>query len=169
MGTKLFKYRIRAALFYWLWLPGLVIGVGFALDIILGFERWQGKYFLTIAALLLFGAGGGLISRANSDLAKLGGGTPSPARPACRLVVSGSYTICRHPMHLGYILAALGVVVLCRSPAMLLISYPLFLGWQIYFLKREEIFLAKRFGTEFTVYKQKISFLLPFFPVEKTL
>ncbi len=162
MAGKIFKYQVRAACFYWVWLPGMVIGTGVLLDRIFGFARWPGSFLCNTFAVLLLGVGGGLISKAHRDLAIIGGGTPSPAQPAKKLVMGGSYTICRHPMHLGYIVAALGVVLLCRSQAMLFICYPIFLGWQIWFLKKEEIFLAKRFGNEFTLYQQKVSLILPF-------
>ncbi|MDA8165532.1 MAG: methyltransferase [Desulfobacteraceae bacterium] len=77
---------------------------------------------LTIGAGGLAGAGLLLIRRAMRDLEALGQGTPNPARPPRRLVTAGSYRWCRHPMFLGYDLAALGVVVLCRSLGALAIS-----------------------------------------------
>ena len=66
-------------------------------------------------------------------------------------------------MFLGYDCAALAVVLLCRSPAMLLVSYPAMIVWQVLFLRREERVLVKRFRDEYPMYKRRVPFLWPWF------
>lgn len=158
---KIFRYRLKTALIYWLWLPGLVIGSGLLLDRGLGLTRRQPGLAASGVAVCLLGLGLALIGWADRDLARLGRGTPSPAAPCHLLVTGGSYRLCRHPMSLGYDLAALAIVILSGSPAMLLISYPLLLTWQARFLKKEEHLLALRFGEEYRAYRTAVPFLIP--------
>lgn len=155
------KHRVRAVLLYWCFLPGAVICGGAVIDLLSGFDRWPRRQWLELVAGLLLAVGGWFICRADRDLAILGGGTPSPARPAKGLVTSGVYGLCRHPMFFGYDLAALGVVLLSRSPGTLAVAYPLLLTWQVSFLRQEEKLLAKRFAKEFSAYRERVPMLVP--------
>ncbi|TYO98940.1 protein-S-isoprenylcysteine O-methyltransferase Ste14 [Geothermobacter ehrlichii] len=156
------RSRVRAAVFYWLVLPGLVVVVGLLLDRLFGWRAWPWSLSVLIAAVLLVIGGSLLVQRATADFAFYGQGTPAPQDPPKRLVTDGVYAWCRHPMWLGYDLAALGVVLLWRSPAMLLICYPLFLLLQLRFLlRREEPRLLRRFGAEYQRYRQQVPLLLP--------
>lgn len=110
---------------------------------------------------MLTAAGTWLIGKATKDLKQYGQGTPNPCRPAKILVTTASYRWCRHPMFLGYDLAALGIILLCRSWAMLLLSFPLMLVWQLRFLRREEYLLSRRFRKDYADYKSLTPLLLP--------
>lgn len=158
------RHRLRAALFYWLWLPGLVIGSGLILDRLCSLPRWRHGPWTQGAALLLLAVGLSLIRRSEQDLAQLGEGTPSPLAPSRQLVTTGSFALCRHPMTLGYDLAALAIVFSLGSPAMLLVSYPLMLLWQVRFLLREEEGLARRFRETYPAYRARTPFLFPWLP-----
>lgn len=158
---KVVKVQIRDALIYWVWLPAAVIAGGKGIDRLAGsapFPKAPGSILLALALII---AGVVLIQRSTRDLAVYGEGTPNPLAPPVRLVTRGSYALCRHPMFFGYDLAALGVVLLFRSPGMLAVSYPLFLAWEVRFLKREEEQLRRRFGKEFDAYRQETAFLVP--------
>ena len=157
----IWRAQVRDALRYWVVIPGAVLATGKAFDLLTGLPPLPGRSLLTVGAGLLLAAGLLLIWRAIRDLQVLGQGTPNPARPPKRLVTAGSYAFCRHPMFLGYDMAALGVVLLCRSPGMLVVALPLFLLWEIRFLKKEERFLARRFRADFQRYRQEVPFLLP--------
>lgn len=52
--------------------------------------------------------------------------------------------------------------MLFRSPAMLCVSFPVFLIMQIRFLHKEERYLQRRYGEAFVNYKQSVPFLTPF-------
>lgn len=161
---KIFRQRLHAALFYWLWLPGLVVSSGLLLDHWLILPRWRHGCLSISAALLALTLGLALIAWSEHDLKELGQGTSSPAQPARHLVTRGSYRLCRHPMFLGYDLAAAATVFLTGSAAMIVVSLPLMLLWQIRFLRREEHLLARRFGEEYARYRAKTPFLIPFPP-----
>jgi protein-S-isoprenylcysteine O-methyltransferase Ste14 len=154
------RARVRDALVYWLYIPTAVIGGGKAADLMLGLPALSGKGW-TAAALPLLAAGGWFIQRSTADLQRLGEGTPNPRFPPRQLVTGGVYSLCRHPMFFGYDLAALGVVLLFRSPGMLFLSYPAFHLLQLRFLLREERILHKRFGRRFEEYRQRVPMLMP--------
>jgi protein-S-isoprenylcysteine O-methyltransferase Ste14 len=160
--SKIWLKQLRAALVYWLLVPSAVTLSGLAVDTLFGFPRAPAAgVALTSGALTLLAAGTWLISKATGDLKQYGKGTPSPFRPPKILVTISSYRWCRHPMFLGYDLAALGVILLCRSWSMLLLSFPLMLVWQLRFLKNEEYLLSRRFRKDYADYIKQVPLLLP--------
>jgi protein-S-isoprenylcysteine O-methyltransferase Ste14 len=158
----MFRARLRDALIFWLYIPAAVIGGGWGADFLLQLPSpaFPRRPVLGLAAVLLIG-GVLLIQKATLDFRRIGGGTPNPQDPPVRLVREGSYALCRHPMYLGYDLAALGTILLFRSWGMLLIAYPLLLIGQIPALKKEETRLERRFGEEYGRYRRRVPFLLP--------
>ncbi|GAB4333043.1 MAG: hypothetical protein Kow0089_01280 [Desulfobulbaceae bacterium] len=155
------KYQVRDALLYWVVIPLGVIVSGWGVDLLLGLQRLPSSLLLSAAALAFIGAGLVFIWRSMRDLSRLGGGTPNPRQPPRRLVTGGVYGLSRHPMFFGYDLAALGVVLLCRSWGMLLASLPLFLWGQVLFLRREERYLRRRYRESFSAYADRVPFLVP--------
>lgn len=155
------RQQIKATLFYWGLLPLLVLAPGLVIDHALTLGRLPASVSLMAAAVFLMVCGLGWVTWATSDLQKRGEGTPSPLRPAKRLIAEGSYRFCRHPMFLGYDLVLLGTILLIRSPGSLLVTYPLFLLWSIHWLRQEERILASRFHAAYTLYQQEVPFLLP--------
>ena len=159
----IWRYQLRDALIYWVYIPAAVIGSGLLLDRLTGAERLPFSGLLYAVGAVPGGLGGWLMQRATSDLDRYGNGTPNPRRPPRRLVTEGVYRLCRHPMFLGYDLAALGVVLCWRSPCMLLLSFPMLLFFEVLFLRKEEKYLARRYGDSFTEYRKKVPMLLPSF------
>lgn len=155
------KEQFRDAAFYWLILPGAVILSGLTLDQLLGLAAIPAGKPLIILAPALLAIGSWIITKATRDFERIGHGTPNPFRPPKVLVTTGAYRWCRHPMFLGYDLAALGVVLLCRSWSMLLISLPAMLAWQLRFLQREEEILSRRFREDYDDYRHQVPLLLP--------
>jgi len=151
--------RIRAALLYWVLLPAAAVGSGRLFDQIL--PAWQSRGWMVTAGFLLIACGVSLVQKATLDLARYGNGTPAPQAPVERLVIAGSYAWCRHPMFLGYDLAAGGVGLLLASPGMLLISLPIMLVLQIRFLLREEVLLERRFPKAWRDYRARVPLLVP--------
>jgi protein-S-isoprenylcysteine O-methyltransferase Ste14 len=162
-ARKLRAHQLKDALIYWVYIPFAVVGSGMALDALLRLEKLPAHPATIPAALLLILLGLVLVQKATKDLAHIGGGTPNPVAPPRRLVTSSSYRLCRHPMFLGYDLTALGVVLLLRSPLMLLVSYPVFIALEVRFVSWEEEMLERRFGDAFREYKKTVPFLIPFF------
>lgn len=161
---KILRHRLQSALFYWLWLPGIVIGSGLALDYTLGLHRLQHGVIAHSAAIIILAAGLALIVWSEHDLRHYGHGTSSPTMPTRALVTRGSYRLCRHPMFFGYDLSAAAIVFLTGSPAMIMVSFPLMLLWQLRFLRKEEHILALRFHEEYTHYQAHTPLLIPFLP-----
>jgi len=152
--------QLHAALLYWVILPAAVLGGGLLLDRAAGFNRIDGTLPGLLGGLVL-ALGLILVWRTTVDLSDHGGGTPSPYRPAHRLVTEGCYRLCRHPMWLGYHLAALGVVLLVGSPGALLATWPAMVWFSVRFLHKEERILLLRFKTAYSDYQNDVPLLLP--------
>lgn len=165
--TKIRSAQIKDGLTYWFYIPAAVIAGGMAVDWLFAISSLPRSWLIIAAALLLMSIGSAFIQRSTKDLAVYGDGTPNPLRPPKRLVVEGSYRLCRHPMFFGYDLAALGVILLLRSWGMLLVSYPLFILLECRFLKGEEQKLERRFGQTFIEYRNRSAFLIPLINREK--
>jgi len=161
------RARLRDALVYWFYIPAAVIAGGVAVDRLLGVPPVTAGIWLPATAVALLAAGGWFIARATRDLQRLGEGTPNPRFPPRALVSGGVYACCRHPMFLGYDLAALGVVLLWRSPGMLCLAYPLFIALQLRFLRKEEAILRRRFGASFEAYRRRVPLLIPRFGAKR--
>ncbi len=159
--TTIWRQQVRDGLFYWLGLPAAVLVPGLIGDRLLGLGPlpWPGPRLAAgaLAAIL----GGLLVGRAMRDFERFGGGTPNPLRPPRTLVTEGSYRLCRHPMWLGYDLVALGVILALGSPVTLAVCLPLFVVFQVRFLKKEEHVLALKFKSTYPAYRARTPFLLP--------
>ncbi len=158
------QHQLRAVLFYWGWLPSLVLGTGLLLDWVLELPALPLPILLWITAAILGTVGLLFISWSTRDLERYGNGTPSPLKPARQLIRQGSYRLCRHPMFFGYNLLMLAALLALRSPAGLVCCYPLYLLWSIRFLRKEEQNLAVRFKDIFQQYRQQVPFLIPRIP-----
>jgi protein-S-isoprenylcysteine O-methyltransferase Ste14 len=159
--SDIWKHQLRATLYYWGMLPALVLGPGLLLDWLLNLRPLQFSGLLKSAVVVFVGVGVLFVTCSTRDLQKYGDGTPSPLRPAKRLIMDGSYHLCRHPMFFGYDLILLAAVLTSRSLAALIISYPAFLFWSILVLRKEEQLLARRFKDTYQQYQRQVPFLIP--------
>lgn len=153
-------YQLRDAALYWLAIPTAVIASGKAVDFLFGLPVLSRPTFLTALTLILLLAGLVLVRLSMGDLAGAGG-TPNPRRPPKKIVTSRTYSLCRHPMFLGYDLCAFAVVLFFCSPGMLLVSFPVFILLQVRFLRREEQILMRKFKKAYADYADRTPFLLP--------
>lgn len=154
------KYQLRDAVIYWLLIPAAVVLSGKVIDWLFGFQQITHTVPQYIVSCFLVTPGFLLIWFSTRDLAEAGG-TPNPLRPAKKLVTSGVYAICRHPMFLGYDLCAIAVVLFMGSPGMLLGSFPVFILLEIRFLQKEEKILLLKFKNSYAEYKKNTPFLVP--------
>lgn len=154
------KFQLRDAAFYWIAIPAAVIVSGKAADFLFGLPLFSLPPFLAALAIILLPAGFILIWLSMQDLANAGG-TPNPRRPPKKMATSRSYSVCRHPMFLGYDLCALSVILFWGSTGMLVVSFPLFLLLQVWFLRREEKILLCKFKQAYADYVSRTPFLLP--------
>ena len=80
---------------------------------------------------------------------------------ADHLNTSGPYSVCRHPLYLGNIIIALGVLLFTKS---LLLAAAGTLAYILFYERitaHEERFLAGKFGDEFHRWAERLPWLLP--------
>ncbi len=158
---RIWKAQIKDALIYWVYIPAGVILGGKMVDRIFRIPAFSGHFFFVVSGFVSLILGLVFIQRSMKDLALYGDGTPNPLAPPKRLVTEGSYRLCRHPMFFGYNMAALGVALFLRSPGILFLSYPVFIFFEISFLRKEERKLERRFPQAFQAYREGTPFLVP--------
>jgi protein-S-isoprenylcysteine O-methyltransferase Ste14 len=74
---------------------------------------------------------------------------------------SGAYSICRHPMYTGWLIASWGIVM--SKPYLLTLFYNLLITlFVIHESLQEEKRMAGLFGDRYLAYKKQIPFLLPY-------
>lgn len=78
-----------------------------------------------------------------------------------QLVRRGPYTLVRHPIYSGLLLASLGTAVAGREYRGLVGLVLVFIGFWVK-LRMEEQFMTEQFGAEYTRYKQEVKALIPY-------
>jgi protein-S-isoprenylcysteine O-methyltransferase Ste14 len=78
-----------------------------------------------------------------------------------QLIQSGPYSLVRHPIYSGFLLALLGTAIV-HGEIRGLVGFALAaLGWVLK-LRTEEAFLAQQFGDDYSDYKRRVKALVPF-------
>ncbi len=110
--------------------------------------------FFSFAGILLALAGVLLHWRAISSL---GGAYAAGTefKPGQKLVTTGVFSFCRHPVYSAAGLFFLGLALLLLTPASLA-AYFLVLAYLSYRMRVEEKFLRKKFGKEYDAYSKKV-------------
>lgn len=77
------------------------------------------------------------------------------------LIQTGPYSLVRHPIYSGFLLAFLGTALI-QGEARALLGFPLVvLGWGMK-LRMEERFMTQQFGNTYEDYKRRVKALVPF-------
>lgn len=84
------------------------------------------------------------------------GTTVRPDRAATTLVIKGPYRFTRNPMYLGLAAAYLGVTVAAQSLWALILLPVVLAVIQRKVIRREEAFLAGRFGSDYRDYQARV-------------
>jgi len=92
---------------------------------------------------------------------KIGNGTPVPALPTQKLIVSGPYIYCRNPMILGTAVFYMGFGCWINSLSAIGLAVLFMLLLIVYVKFIEEKELETRFGQEYAAYKENTPFLIP--------
>ena len=77
-------------------------------------------------------------------------------RPASSLQTTGIYHICRNPMYMGLAIVYTGVACLAGNWWNIILLPVLLLIVQEYIIKKEEKYLERAFGEQYTNYKKKV-------------
>jgi protein-S-isoprenylcysteine O-methyltransferase Ste14 len=77
------------------------------------------------------------------------------------LIQTGPYSIVRHPIYSGFLLAMLGTALVQGQLRSLLALPMAALGWALK-LRLEESFMAQQFGSAYLDYKRRVKALVPF-------
>ncbi|HEV2234587.1 MAG TPA: isoprenylcysteine carboxylmethyltransferase family protein [Terriglobia bacterium] len=77
-----------------------------------------------------------------------------------QLIRRPPYTLVRHPIYSGILLASLGTALAAREYRGLVGMVLVFIGFWVK-LRLEEQFMTEQFGTEYTRYKQEVKALIP--------
>jgi protein-S-isoprenylcysteine O-methyltransferase Ste14 len=83
------------------------------------------------------------------------GTSPEPFHEPAVMVTSGIYGISRNPIYLGFLLLQIGIVVLLRSlaPLVVLVGYVALIERNV--IRVEEGILAAKFGAQWVEYKKR--------------
>lgn len=79
-----------------------------------------------------------------------------PFRPTSRLVTTGIYHWTRNPMYLGMALLYLGLAIIFDSLLALVLLPVVLVLIQTQVIVREEAYLERRFGDEYSAYKVRV-------------
>jgi protein-S-isoprenylcysteine O-methyltransferase Ste14 len=89
-------------------------------------------------------------------------GTPVPINPPPKLITDGPYAYSRNPMMTGLFMVVAGIGILFGSISLTYIMTPLFVFMSILEFKYiEEPELIKRFGKEYSEYKERTPIIIP--------
>ena len=136
-----------AAVVFGLLLDGLF--PAYVLTVLMTFEQ------RLVGGLVLFAVAAGLAIPA--VLAFRGAGTHvEPWKPASALVTRGVFRYLRNPMYVGLVLAVAGLAVLLASDWMLVMTVLLAVTLHIGVVRREERYLAARFGDAYRDYCARV-------------
>ena len=82
--------------------------------------------------------------------------TVFPGGTASALVQAGVFSRSRNPIYLSMVLLMLGLGIATARPWLILLAPALLFYLQERVIKREEAYLAARFGAEYSAYRQKV-------------
>ncbi|WGV28157.1 methyltransferase family protein [Halotia branconii] len=80
----------------------------------------------------------------------------NPSQPTTAIVSDGVFSLSRNPIYLSLTLLYMGITLLFSALWALLLLLPLLVIVQIGVVKREEIYLERKFGDEYLCYKARV-------------
>ena len=126
------------------------IGAGLALEQLRARERPRALPATRWMGSLLFGGGALLVLWAIAQARQMRIAEPS------RLLTRGPYALSRNPMYVGWLAVALGLALSRRSPWLVATTLLAFLYLDRAEIPREEAVLARRFGTHYARYRERV-------------
>jgi protein-S-isoprenylcysteine O-methyltransferase Ste14 len=105
---------------------------------------------------LIFVAAGFALAVLAARRFRLTGTSVIPGEPASALVTVGVYRVTRNPMYIGFILLYFGLSIVLTSVWILLLLIPVVLVLHRGVVLREEAYLARKFGDDYTRYAERV-------------
>jgi len=140
--------------------PLLALGailLGLVVDHFVPLALWPGgtlRLRLVVAGVL-FAVAAGIFVAALGEMQRHHT-TPDPYRPTTAVVSSGIYGRTRNPIYVGFLIIVLAVAFAFDSAWVAIAMLPLFVALQLGVVRREERYLASKFGTEYDVYRTHV-------------
>ncbi|MCJ7449119.1 MAG: 1-acyl-sn-glycerol-3-phosphate acyltransferase [Bacteroidales bacterium] len=145
---------------FWLVLPGLLLVISIILDKII-FPGTKLPSGCIIPGFILIIPGFFLLLLTIYQFKLFSGEYPVSAYPPEKIIIRGLFAVWRHPVYLFASLTLLGITMILRSAALLLIVFPVFMIFVGLYTIREESILVKRFGNDYVNYRKSVPLLIP--------
>jgi protein-S-isoprenylcysteine O-methyltransferase Ste14 len=138
-----------------------------------GVQRWRVPLGFVAAAILIVAARPHWLSLLiGLPLALAGLAVRAAAAGHIRknevLATTGPYRFTRNPLYFGSIILGFGLVVAAASWLLALLALGLLVGVYLPVIRREEQYLASRFGADFDLYAARVPRLWPRWPTDAT-
>lgn len=134
--------------------PPLIFGGLLALGVLLDSHPPSSAPVSVIGMAL--GAGGVVVIAIALGLFRSSKTRPEPWQPASSLVDRGLYRFTRNPMYLGMALLSLGIAMAFTSFSGVLLAFAALVIIDRFVVTREEAYLTRRFGQDYTAYKARV-------------
>jgi protein-S-isoprenylcysteine O-methyltransferase Ste14 len=109
-----------------------------------------------VLGVLLVCLGASLLLWCVREFYVAGRGTLAPWDPPKHLVTTGPYRFTRNPMYIGVITILVGWSTLWDSRTLVIYSALFAIGFHLRVLMFEELWAARRFGTEWEAYRARV-------------
>jgi len=151
IGLKSLLYLLFEAGLFALYIPLALLRTG---------PKIETGVFSFLAFPLWF-LGGWIILQCFWDFTMQGRGTPLPADPPRKLIISGFYRYVRNPIYVGVLLIFLGHFLWFGYWAMLMYAIVSFLGVHAFVVLYEEPTLQRKFGPSYEDYLKRVPRWIP--------
>jgi len=157
-GFKVYKKQILLGTFYflvyWILIPAFLISLGFFLS------SWSFPLAVEVLGKVISAIGFVFAMISAAYMITDGRGAPMSCCPPKKLVKCGTYSMCRHPVYLGYIFYMNGLSLSYGSSYSLVFSLIFSLLIILWALLIEEKTLLRKFP-EYEAYKKEVPAFLP--------
>jgi len=105
-------------------------------------------YVLCVFGFALVGWCAGLYRQSKTSI--------MPHTADSNMIETGPFGRSRNPIYLSMLVVFVGICLIADAPAALLFVVPVYLALRYYVIAREEAYLTRRFGDEYTSYQSRV-------------
>lgn len=136
------------------WLLAIVAGVELNQLYPWGYMPFAGTPRV-LAGLLVF-AGGLALAGWSIRTMRIAGTRYETSQPTSAIIVAGPYRYSRNPIYTSMVLGIIGLAVALDNAWLLLALVPFYLTIRYGVIAREEAYLERKFGAEYSAYRQSV-------------